>query len=369
MLSIILLLILAPLIVVATLLWVRRQLINHFSSVYAVRTPAGIDLLQKVAIGGIDQWLHIRGCDQSNPILLFLHGGPGVPQIGWFDAIQRPWENSFTVVQWDQRQTGKSYQPLSKIRNTMTNQQMIQDTAEVIQYLRKRFKQEKIFLIGKSYGSYLGAHMAAKHPEWLHAYVADGQMINFMEFAHQEYKQLLNHAKAEGDKELIDKLNGMAPRPDPNNRWQSFIEHEGFICEQLDRIGKGLSPYSYGSSSRFFKSLLVSKLCSQHLSLKDIYHHLFSLQAPYDPQCGFAEEIMGIDIPSEIGSAFSIPILAISGANDWHVPCSYQTEWFASITAPHKEHIVFENSIHYPYLDEPAQYAQVLTEKLLPLAA
>lgn len=367
-LTLIAFLLMSILLVVCTLLWVRDRLIRHQRSLYEVSSSTGIDTLDKVKIGGIDQWLHIRGRNKNNPVLLFLHGGPGVPQIGWFDAIQRPWENDFTVVQWDQRQTGKSYQPLATLRETMTNQQMIQDAADVIQYLRQRFQQEKIFLIGKSYGSYLGIHMAAKHPEWLYAYVADGQMINFMEFVRQEYQHLLNHVKQRRNTPLLKKLEAMAPRPDPDNRWLSFIEHEAFICEELDTIGKGLSPASYGSSKKFFSSLLVHKLISSHLSLKDIYHHLFGLQAPYDPECGFAEEIMGIDIQSEVGSKFEVPILAISGANDWHVPCAYQAQWFQAITAPMKEHIIFADSIHYPYLDEPGRYYKVLVDKLLPLA-
>ena len=92
--------------------------------------PNAIELLEPVTIGGIEQWLHVRGRNKDNPILLFLHGGPGSPHIGWFDDIQRPWEDHFTVVQWDQRQAGKSYVPLSKVGNTMRNQTMIEDTKE-----------------------------------------------------------------------------------------------------------------------------------------------------------------------------------------------------------------------------------------------
>ena len=93
---------------IAALLWAREVLQKHLTTTYAVKDPKGIEELKPVKIGGVDQWLHIRGRNRNNPVLLYLHGGPGAPNIGFFDAIQRPWEDYFTVVQWDQRQTGKS---------------------------------------------------------------------------------------------------------------------------------------------------------------------------------------------------------------------------------------------------------------------
>jgi len=354
--------------VVFTLLWVRNRLQDHNSATYDAKGPKSIDVLESVNIGNIEQWLHIRGYDSDNPILLFLHGA-SFSQIGWFDAVQRPWENYFTVVQWDQRQTGKSYVPLKQISSTMTNERMIEDTEEVIAYLRKRFNQEKIFLIGKSYGTYLGMHMVKRHPDWLHAYVADSQMINFMDFAHEEYTHLFHYAKTENNRELVIKLEAMAPRPDPENRWASFIEHEGFIYRELDRIGKGITPLSYGTVERLFRSMAVNVLLSKHLTLSNLYNIFFGLKSIFDPKCGFSEEIMGIDIPGEIGSKFDVPIFVFTGAHDWHVPHAFQEQWFKSITAPYKEQVWFENSRHYPYLEEPGKYLMILVEKVLPLAS
>jgi len=96
---------------IGALLWAREVLQHHLTNTYAVKDPSGIEELKPIPIGGVDQWLHIRGRHRNNPVLLCLHGGPGFPNIGWMDAVQRPWEDYFTVVQWDQRQTGKSYYP------------------------------------------------------------------------------------------------------------------------------------------------------------------------------------------------------------------------------------------------------------------
>ena len=105
---------------IGTLLWAREVLQQHLTITYAVKDPKGVEELKSIKIGGVDQWVHIRGRNRNNPILLFLHGGPGFSMIGLMDAIQRPWEDYFTVVQWDQRQTGKSYYSANDETNPLT---------------------------------------------------------------------------------------------------------------------------------------------------------------------------------------------------------------------------------------------------------
>jgi pimeloyl-ACP methyl ester carboxylesterase len=144
---------------IAALLWAREAMQKHLTTTYAVQNPKGIEELKQVKIGGVDQWLHIRGRNRDNPVLLYLHGGPGGPMIGSADAIQRPWEDYFTVVQWDQRQTGKSYYPANDETDPLTVEQFIRDTEEVILFLRRHLKQDKLFVLGHSWGSVLGMHI------------------------------------------------------------------------------------------------------------------------------------------------------------------------------------------------------------------
>ena len=109
------------------LLYGRKAIQDYNRSVYGVRSSEGIEMLKSVPIGGVDQWIHVRGRNKDNPILLFLHGGPGWPHIGWHDANQRPWENYFTVIQWDQRQAGKSYFPMRKGGDSISIKQYVSD--------------------------------------------------------------------------------------------------------------------------------------------------------------------------------------------------------------------------------------------------
>jgi proline iminopeptidase len=139
-------------------------------------TPDGVERLEKLRIGGLDQWASIRGTDKRNPVILLIHGGPGyisMPMSWWFT---RGWEEYFTVVQWDQRGAGKSYllNDPSKIAPTLTPERMIADTEEIAAWARKEFGKDKIFVLGHSWGSYLGLELAKRHPDWLHAYIGVG---------------------------------------------------------------------------------------------------------------------------------------------------------------------------------------------------
>ena len=145
----------------------RKYLQHKVAEERAITSATGINSLDRVRIGGIDQWIEVRGQNVNNPILLIIHGGPGVAFIPLAASFQGPWENYFTVVEWDQRGAGKTYASNDKDlqRRTMTVSQMEQDTLEVANYLRNRFQRRKIFVMGHSWGSLLGLWLAHEHPD------------------------------------------------------------------------------------------------------------------------------------------------------------------------------------------------------------
>ena len=148
-----------------------------------------------VKIGGIDQWIQIRGEDRGNPVILFVHGGPGVSTIpissGW-----QPWEKYFTIVQWDQRGTGRTFRMTGEsIAATMTLTQMTQDGVEVAEFLRAHLHKDKVILIGHSWGSFLGAHIAKQRADLFHAFVGTGQAVGKQTFEKQ-FELTVTHLKA-----------------------------------------------------------------------------------------------------------------------------------------------------------------------------
>jgi proline iminopeptidase len=150
----------------------RPEAVEIIADARKIVTPNGIERLERVKIGGIEQWVSIRGADRKNPVLLHIHGGPGyvsIPMSWWFS---RGWEEYFTVVQWDQRAAGKTFllTDPSKIAPTLTPERMIADTEGMAFWARKELGKEKIFALGHSWGSYLGLQLAQRRPEWLYSY-------------------------------------------------------------------------------------------------------------------------------------------------------------------------------------------------------
>ena len=158
----------------------RKEVTDILANARKIVSDNGVEELLPLQVNGTTQWISVRGRDRHNPILLYLHGGPGSPTMPEAYLFQSPWEDFFTVVQWDQRGTGKTYaaNDAAALANTITIDQMDADTVEVIQQLRTRYHKEKIFLLGHSWGSALGLRIAQEHPEWLYAYIGVGQMIN-----------------------------------------------------------------------------------------------------------------------------------------------------------------------------------------------
>ena len=162
-----------------------------FFSLFYTKTPKikdsygnikqdSITSLEKITLGGIKQTILIRGHDTKSPILLFLHGGPGFPEMDIAYKFQRKLEEHFIVVNWDQRGAGKSFS--KKIpRESMTIEQFISDAHELIRFLRERFDKEKIYLVGHSWGTTLGLLLTQRYPELFFAYVGIGQVVNALE--------------------------------------------------------------------------------------------------------------------------------------------------------------------------------------------
>ncbi len=137
--------------------------------------PESVATLESLNVGGIRQWVLIRGQNRRNPVLVFLHGGPGMPSMYLAHRFQRPLERDFIVVHWDRRGAGKTYTEDTP-PESMSVTQEVSDTVEMVNLLRTRFGQSKVYLVGHSYGSYLGMIVAQRHPDMFHAYVGIGQL-------------------------------------------------------------------------------------------------------------------------------------------------------------------------------------------------
>ena len=311
-----------------------------------------VDLKKKIPVNGAMQKIHVISNDISLPMLLFLHGGPGVVNRHSVIADNKDLLDSFTIATWDQRGTGGSYKGVD--HNALTIDQLVEDANEVVNYLCKEFNKEKIFVIGGSWGSLLGIRLAYAHPEHLAAFVGFGQFVDGAKNENISYQFTLDQAKAAGDEETVRKLESVGP-PIKGMYKGGF---DGMMVQRNAMMKYGGYSKSEGKRS-YYDSFVKPMLLSGEYSLSDLLGIIFGYK-----------KVLKVMWP-EIGqedltkyTEFSVPIYVYDGRLDMNTPAELVEEWFAKINAPHKELIWFENSGHNPMGDEPERFKKLLKEKL-----
>jgi pimeloyl-ACP methyl ester carboxylesterase len=333
----------------------RDEVTRILDSNRKIVTPHGVDERIKVRIGGIDQWLSIRGKDLRNPILLFLHGGPASPAMPEAYTFQTPWEDYFTVVQWDQRGAGKTYAANTEqaMEPGMTVDGMTDDAAQVVEYLRQHYGKQKIFLMGHSWGTVLGVHLAQLHPDWFYAYISVGQVVNGRHNEEVGYAFALREAIAHGNDQAVRELTAMAPYPGPT----LTLDNIGTRSKWEMYYG-GLA---YGRQDYQFEDDAIS--LSPDYSKSDLVAigkgSLFSLNHLLQP-------LLAVDFDKV--THFGCPVIVYVGAHDYTTAHELTEKWFGDIQAPSKRLVVFADSAHMMMQEQPGRFLVHLVNDALPLA-
>jgi len=308
-----------------------------------------IATLEQIQLGGLDQWILIRGHNVDNPLLLFLHGGPGSPEMAAAHKFDRNLEQYFTIVNWDQRGGGKSFsRKISK--ESMKVDQFLSDAHELIQYLLKRFNKEKIVLVGHSWGSYLGILLVRKYPELFSVYVGIGQVINIKENERLSHQYTLEEAKKRGNKKAVKQLTKLEPPYDNN-------------LKQLNKQRKWLNKFGGALHNQTSIWPLVKiMLKAPEYTIKDIFKYLrgssFSLQSLW------TEYVDCSDVVS-IASRLSVPIYLFAGRYDYNTPFVLVEDFYRKLQAPKKEFIWFEHSAHSPNFEEREKFDEIMIKNIL----
>lgn len=298
--------------------------------------------LVAVPAGGHEQSMMIRGRDTSNPVLLFLAGGPGGTELG---AMRRDTalEQDFVVVTWDQRGSGRSYSALDPT-STLTLEGMVADTVEVTEYLLERFDEDRVYLVGQSWGSTLGVLAAQERPDLFHAFVGVGQMVSQQETDMMFWEDTLAWADENGDSGLADTLRGNGPPPyDDLYAYEPVVstEHSWNAYPGLD-----LSHEMPGT-------LFVPEYA--FLDRINAFRGFFDTNATLYPQ------LQGIDFRDDVPT-LEVPFVMVIGEHEARGRAVLADEWFESVEAPAKERVVFEGSGHRPNFDDPARFAELMTD-------
>ncbi|ULQ57127.1 alpha/beta hydrolase [Flavihumibacter rivuli] len=332
----------------------REQAVQMLTNLRKIHTPEGIDTLQQIELNKEKQWISIKGRNRDNPILLFIHGGPASPimPISW--TFQSSWEDYFTVVQWDQRVTGKNWATADtvKARNELGAETIIKDGVELVNWLCKRYKKDKIFILGLSWGTMIGTHISTIIPEKIYAYIGVGQVYH----ANNEdylYSRLLELAKKYNNTAALEELKSIQPYP--------HIDEETPITKMLV-TRKWASIFNggwYGKPSL------------------ELYYTLPQLSPDYNENdlkfqfqsMAFGSRFLVDDMQRATSPMnFKVPIFILMGRYDLYTPYAKAKIYFDNLKAPSKKFITYERSAHFPMIEEPGRFLITLVNDIRPLA-
>ncbi|MBS3789207.1 MAG: alpha/beta hydrolase [Candidatus Bipolaricaulota bacterium] len=298
--------------------------------------------LKTVSIGGHDQVMMIRGSNIDNPVLLYLAGGPGGTDLGAMRKADTGLEDNFVVVTWDQRGTGKSYSALDPAE-TLTLARMVADTLEVTNYLRDRFEEEKIYLVGNSWGTILGTLAVKERPELFHAYIGAGQMVSPKETDIMFYEDTLELAESTGRNGLDSRLekNGTPP-------YENILSYEPAISYEHQWNSNPARDPSTELPSNLFVS--ENSFMDKINGMRGFFD-VFSILYPRIQEVDFRNDVLRLEVPVYI-------VMGKYEARGRETPAR---EWFGLLEAPTKELIEFDNSGHRPHFEEPAKFSSIMS--------
>jgi pimeloyl-ACP methyl ester carboxylesterase len=318
--------------------------------------PGSIAELTTVELGGQEQAISVRAADPDKPVLLYLSGGPGQSDIAFARALLEPLTADFVVVVWDQRGSGKSYAALDPT-STYTLDGLVGDTIALTEYLRSRFAEEKIYLLGESWGSTLGVLAVQERPDLFHAYIGSGQMVSQRETDRIIWRDLLAYADRTGNGELYDQVLTLGEPPYRDTPWANslIMGYYGLLETPYDppaayvargeasgvgQFGLFGSEYSFVENANLIRGLV----------------DMFSLMYPQLQEVDFRTDVPELEVP----------VYVLDGANELRGRRDLAHQWFAQLTAPHKELITYADAGHAVAFEQVDAFQRLMNEQIVP---
>ena len=334
----------------------RAGAVEIIAGLREIVSPTGLQVIETVPIGGIDQVVSIRSQDLRNPVLIYLHGGPGfveMPLDWWWN---RGWDEYFTLVQWDQRNAGKTYVASGPNDPALLTPERFQmDAEELVQWALARFGKRKVFVLGHSWGSMLGLKLAAQHPEWLHAYIGMGQLTDGPESERRGWRWTMDRAREEGNAEAIAELESIAPYA---------AEGDAVSVEAIMTQRKWLNHYGGAAWRRpgaGFEAAAIG-LAPEYTD-EDV-------RKAFEGQPAVTDALLPRVLMTDLSGIRKLetPLILMLGRHDINVSSEVAAEWFETVEAPSKQLIWFERSGHHQTSEEPGKLLLSLVTYARPIA-
>lgn len=318
--------------------------------------PGSIAALEKVKLGGVDQWLIIRGHDVTKPVLLFLSGGPGASEAGRVLRFNAELEQHFVVVIWEQRGCGKSY-PSINPKSDLTIDRYVADIIELTDLLRARFDEQKIYLVGHSWGTIIGLRAAQARPDLFHAYVGTAQMVDVQETDQTVYDLVLTRSRQIGDTQFVQTLEKQGPPPYSGKStirpYATLFSREYAMFEV---------PHIKSEAYRREGDALMLMLKQPEYGWLDRVYYLlgmmntFNVVYPQLQEMDFRQDATRLDLP----------VYIVLGRHDMNNPSPLPEEYFNLLEAPRKQLVYFEDSGHGMLWQEADKFHRLMVETVLP---
>jgi pimeloyl-ACP methyl ester carboxylesterase len=312
--------------------------------------PNSIAVMEKVKLGGAEEWITIRGKDTRNPVLLFLAGGPGGTQLVTERRALAGLEDHFVVVNWEQPGAGKSFDAID--RSKLTVDRYITDAHELVLNLRQRFGKEKVYVLGESWGSALGIMVVQRYSELFQAFIGTGQMVAFLENDRICYDFALRLAQERGDTKQVAKLNRQGPPPYYGN--DVALKSAAYLTETFNFMNKNPAIANPGFNT-------LQDLAGSEYGL---YDKLNFVRGLLDTFGIVYQQLWDVDFRKQ-ATSLKVPVYFLIGRHDVNAPTKLTEEYFNLLTAPQKELIWFERSGHNPWMNESDKFVDVMVDRLL----
>ena len=315
--------------------------------------PGSISVIQKVELGGLQQFIIIRGADRNKPVMLFLHGGPGSPEFAFLKKTNRGLENDFVMVYWEERGAGKSWSKRIPAASMNINQ-FISDTRELSLLLAKQFNKNKIYIMGHSWGSLLGILTANKYPGLYYAYFGIGQVCSQYKGEKISFEWVKEQARKQNNRKAIDALSKLSF---PDSLADSKVWSKYFMTERdyVSQFGGGVT-HTMTSMVPLVGIILNTREYTFRDKMNFMPASTFSLNHLWP-------EVIGQNLFHSIDS-MRIPVYIFHGKYDNLTPYSLAKDFYTQLKAPKKEFFTFENSAHSPNMEEVEKFNAIVRRKI-----
>ncbi len=326
------------------------------ASCMEMTSPGSICEKVFIKIGGIEQGMFIRGNDENNPVLLFVHGGPSFSEYFLVEKFPTGLEDHFIVCYWEQRGGGLSFTP-EVTPGSLTLEQLASDMKEVTDYLRGRFNKDKVFVLAHSGGTAFAIRAVADSPELFNAYIGMAQVTKQAESEKRAYSYMVDRYTSMNNRRMLAKFNQYPVTVD-----------NSFVLPFFNSVLRDKSMHELGIGTMHNMTSIMSGvfypvwLCRAY-TLRQKFNIWYS-KFKFVNKSGLRAQIIGLDLPEEL-PALEVPVYFLSGRYDLTVNRDLSEEYLEKLVCPVKGFYTFENSAHSPMFEEPGRFLEIVTKDVL----